>query len=68
MLKSKLKTIEPGLLNIKDAAGFLGMGVWKLRRLVWSGQLPYIQLTKGAKLQFDVADLRKWIEAQKKKN
>jgi excisionase family DNA binding protein len=67
-LQSKLKPIEPQLLNVTDAAGFLGMGVWKLRQMVYAGSIPFIQLGKRGHLQFDVDDLKEWITKQKKQN
>jgi hypothetical protein len=65
MAKSNLKPIEPRLLNIADASAFLGMGVWKLRRLVWAAEIKPLDRKKGAALQFDVRDLEKWIESKK---
>jgi hypothetical protein len=56
----------PRLLTLKAAAHFLSMGEWKLRRLVWSGDLAVVQERKGARLLFDVADLNRFIETNKK--
>jgi excisionase family DNA binding protein len=67
MVKSNVERIQPRVLSLKDAAKYLGMGEWKLRRLVWAGKLPFIQLKAGAALQFDVDDLNKFIAANKKK-
>jgi hypothetical protein len=56
----------PRLLTLKAAAHFLSVGEWKLRRLVWSGQLAVVQERKGARLLFDVVDLNRFIEANKR--
>ncbi|MFL6314740.1 MAG: helix-turn-helix domain-containing protein [Terriglobales bacterium] len=58
-------SIQPRLLTLKAAAHYLSVGEWALRRLVWAGDLPSVQLKKGARLLFDIVDLNKWIEAHK---
>jgi hypothetical protein len=35
---------EPRLLDLHGAAAYTGIPAWSLRRLVWSGALPTIQL------------------------
>lgn len=52
------------LLKIKEASEIYGLAVWKIRSLIWNGQLPYIQ--DGRKMQVDTIDLDKWIDDNKK--
>ncbi len=35
---------EPKLLDLKAASQYTGIPAWSLRRMVWSGSLPAIQL------------------------
>lgn len=65
---SKTQVNSKRLLNMKQAADYIGMGVWKMRRMVWNKELPFLQHQKGSPLLFDIADLNKWIEANKKKH
>jgi excisionase family DNA binding protein len=55
--------VEPRLLNIKRAAQYLGTAVWTVRELVWSRQIPYLQLGRG--YLFDIKDLDKFVESRK---
>lgn len=68
MSKSNIEPLRPRLLSMPDAAAYLGMGVWTLRRLCWNGKIPFVREKKGAHYQFDVADLDKWIETKKQKH
>jgi hypothetical protein len=54
-----------GLIRCRDAARFLCVSEWLLRRMAHDGELPYIQRTATSPLLFDRADLRKWIEREK---
>ena len=56
------------LLTLKEAADYLAVGEWKLRHLVWGGQISFVQHGKGARVLLDVDDLDKWITANKKKH
>jgi excisionase family DNA binding protein len=53
----------PRLLNVQDAASYLGSTVWCVRSLVWDQRIPSIRL--GKRLLFDRADLDKFIESSK---
>ncbi len=55
------------LLSIKEAAGFLNMGVFTLRELVWAQRLPVVQINKNGRLLFDVHDLEKFIDQNKRR-
>jgi excisionase family DNA binding protein len=53
------------VLTVKEAARYLGISSWKIRRLVSQG-LPYIQDGGGnSAWRFDVPDLDEWIERNK---
>ena len=54
------------LLNLKDAAEFLGRTVWGVRTLIWNGKIPYIQEQTGGKIWIDINDLEKYIEKEKR--
>ena len=54
-----------GLIRSKDAARFLSISEWLLRKLAHEGKLPYVQITDRSPMLFDRADLRAWIEGEK---
>lgn len=53
------------LLRLKDAARYLSVSTWTLRRLVQAGDLPVLKLGDGAPWLLDVRDLDRWIETSK---
>ena len=53
----------PRLLNIHQAAAYLACNVFALRQLQWNGKIPYLKI--GKLVQFDRADLDRFIDAQK---
>ncbi len=53
------------LLNVKDVAQFLSVSVMTVRRLVATGELPCVRLTKGGPLRFDLRDIEKFVERHK---
>ena len=53
------------LLTLKEAAAVLGVSVATVRRLVWSGTLPTVRLTR--RLQVDIYDLDRLIERTKER-
>ena len=59
--------IVPRLLRTSDAARYLNISPWKLRRLVHDAELPVIgrKEGEGANWLFDRLDLDLWIEQQK---
>jgi len=61
---SSTETIQPRLLNIKDASRYLGCSVWALRQLEWAGELRSIR-NLGKRLLFDIADLDQLVEKKK---
>jgi excisionase family DNA binding protein len=65
-MASQQQAIIPRLLNIKQAAQYLGVAVWQLRHLEWGGEIPSVR-NLGKKILFDRADLDRLVE-QKKAN
>ncbi len=51
------------LLTVQEAAAYLRVSVWKMRHLVWDGELD--QVTIGRKLLLDLQDLDRFIERSK---
>ncbi len=61
-------SIVPRLLRTSEAARYLNVSPWKLRKLVHDEQLPVIDGAEsvGANWLFDRLDLDRWIEQQKR--
>ena len=55
--------IQPKLINIKDAAAYIGATVWFIRTIVLENRIPFVRF--GHRLLFDPADLDKFIEQEK---
>jgi hypothetical protein len=55
------------LYTLKEAANYLGRGVWGLRELVWDGKIPVIKNDDRPKCKwfFDVHDLDDFIKSNK---
>jgi excisionase family DNA binding protein len=51
------------LITLAEAAELLGMSVASIRRLVWSGKLPVIRLTR--RILVDLRDVDRLIEQAK---
>jgi len=61
-----LKTIvAPRLLRTKQAAAYLALSAWQIRRLAQSGKLPYVAEVDGSPWRFDVQDLDAYIQRHK---
>lgn len=54
------------LVRLKDAAHYLSLSPWKLRRLIWEGRLPVVQDCEGSPFLFDRHDLDSYIDANKR--
>jgi excisionase family DNA binding protein len=52
------------MLNVRQAAAYIGGTVWTIRELIWTGALPVIK-RKGYLI--DRVDLDDWIMRTKKK-
>jgi excisionase family DNA binding protein len=60
-------TIPPArLLRTRAAAAYLGVSPWKIRRLVQDGHLPYVSDSDRSGWRFDVHDLDRYVEANKR--
>jgi excisionase family DNA binding protein len=54
------------LLRVREAAEYLSLSRWKLRRLVQDGLLPIVQDSEGGSWRVDVRDLDSFIERNKR--
>jgi hypothetical protein len=55
--------VRPRLLNVKQAAVYLGRTEDSIRHLQGSGALPVVRI--DSRVQFDVHDLDRWISQNK---
>jgi hypothetical protein len=60
-----ISPVIPRLLNLQQAASYLGRGPWAMRELVYKRELTPIRNTPRGKCYFDRADLDRWIEKHK---
>jgi excisionase family DNA binding protein len=60
------QAITPRLLNVNQAAKYLGCAVWTLRNLEWAGDLPSVR-NLGRRLLFDIRDLDRLVEQKKER-
>jgi excisionase family DNA binding protein len=51
------------LLNLRDAAEYLGRSEWALRELIWKGRIPAVRIDR--RIQLDLRDLDALIDANK---
>ena len=63
---SVLSKPESRLLSVVEAAAYLGVSAWHVRRLVWGGDLPAVRM--GRLVRLDRIDLDKFIDEQKFRN
>ena len=60
---------DNGLIRCSEAAQFLGLSEWSVRKMAHDGDLPYIQRgSYSSPMLFDPVDLRKWIDREKVRN
>lgn len=52
--------IQPRMLTVGDAAKYLGIGPWAMRKLDWDGDLKGVMI--GRRLMFDRFKLDSYIE------
>ena len=55
--------VAEGLVNKRDAAEYLSVGVRTLERLVEHRELPCVRI--GRAVRFDVNDLKAFVESRK---
>jgi excisionase family DNA binding protein len=54
------------LLRMKDAAQYLAMHPWSVRRLVERGELAYVSSGDNTSAwRFDIKDLDRWIDTHR---
>jgi excisionase family DNA binding protein len=53
------------LIRTKEAATYLSVSEWKLRRLIQDGAIPFVQDHENAPFLLDVRDLDAYIESNK---
>ena len=59
-------TLAKRLLRTREAAQYLSISPWKLRRLIQDGLLPVVQENEGAAWRIDVRDLDAFVERHKR--
>jgi excisionase family DNA binding protein len=64
LARSQTSQIQPVLLNVKDAAVYLGRSEQALQHLIFQNELPVIR--SGRRVHLDRRDLDKWIEERKR--
>ena len=64
-LGERKRELTRRLLRTREAAYYLGSSMWKIRRLVQDGLLPYVSDSDGGRWLFDVKDLDEYIDANK---
>jgi excisionase family DNA binding protein len=62
---TKPQTSLRRLLRLKEAAVYVSLSPWKLRKLVQDGQLPIIKYGDNVPWLLDVHDLDGWVERHK---
>ena len=55
--------IPKRLFTLKEAAHYLGRGLYGVREMVWAGKLPVVR--GGRKMFVDLKDLDAWIDQNK---
>ncbi len=57
--------IRKRLYSIKEAAVYMGISAWSLRRLIWNGLLPAVRRRGWKRILVDVVDMDHYIEENK---
>jgi excisionase family DNA binding protein len=55
--------VQPRLLTVKQSAEYLACSVHAIRQLQWACAIPSLKI--GKLIQFDRADLDRYVDAQK---
>jgi excisionase family DNA binding protein len=53
------------LLTLNEAGAYIGLSHWRVRSLIYSGQLPYVRL--GRRILIDLRDLDALIDSKKQR-
>jgi len=62
---TKLQPSTRRLLRLKEAAQYVSLSPWKLRKLVQDGQLPVVKYGENTPWLLDMRDLDGWVERHK---
>jgi len=62
---TKLETSSRRLLRLKEAAQYVSLSPWRLRKLVQDGQLPVVKYAENVPWLLDLRDLDCWVERHK---
>lgn len=62
---TKLQPSLRRLLRLKEAAEYVSLSPWKLRKLVQDGHLPVVKYGENAPWLLDLRDLDGWVERHK---
>lgn len=68
MLKNSRPVSNRRLVRSAEAAEYLSVSVWTLRRLIQVGELPVVQHGESGKFLLDMRDLDSFIERNKRTN
>lgn len=66
MSKTARSVLNKRLLRSVEAADYLSVSVWTLRRLIQCGELPVVQRGEAGKFLVDIRDLDGFIERNKR--
>lgn len=61
-------TLARRLVRTREAATYLALSEWKIRKLVRNGQIPYIDDGKSGPWRFDLRDLDAYVERYRQKS
>jgi len=64
MKEAKEQENERRLLSQKQAATYLGISYWTIRDLIFSGEIPFVPITRKKKM-VDMMDLDAYINRKK---
>lgn len=53
------------LVRLKQAAEYLSLSCWQLRRIIQSGAVPIVKTGENAPWLVDVRDLDAWVDQHK---
>jgi excisionase family DNA binding protein len=53
------------LLSVEEAGTLIGLGKWRIRALIYRGELPYVLL--GRRKMVDIRDIEALIESNKRR-
>ncbi len=59
------KAVSKRLYTLKEAAAYLGRGLYGMRELVWSGEIPAVKGNNARKIYVDIIDLDNYIDRNK---